>query len=451
MLQSTPHQSHVAFPAAPAVWTRQAHTLKPGVTTADPTKRIAAIQQVTVARTGRPVLHPSVQFLHPQHSLPTPVFTVVSRGPTIVVPVPPVQRTIPVQQLITRAAPTSQGYAVFPPSYSHIVSSDATPSSASGISTPANLKDVDGGLSSTMSTTISMFSNTTEKTSSPTPPTDVAQKPASRFGGKQESDMLELCARASSCDETTSHVQLISLGCYCGPKLTFQKIGRGAETLPFDWLRTSLDGVLHMLRTNFQGFFEYTSRLPVPGYEPMVIYRGKLHSFWHDNPDEESMHERYTRRIARLYGMSSKDQRKGQETHPTLFVRVAASTDELPRIQELLDELASIFGKEVFLLLILNWQVAFTGFASLSSVPNLLVYFADSAIHDREKQTIPGAPYAAAVQSGLQWAAGRPVESKVFSELNLLLPKVDRNSWGYTGMGGLAAFECITAEGNVIP
>lgn len=449
MLQSTPHQSHVAFPAAPVVWSRLAHTLKPGVTSAEPTTRIAAIRQVMVACTGRPVLHPSVHFLHPQQSLPTPVFTVVSRGPTIVVP--PVQRT-PVQQLITPAARISQGYAVFPPSYPHIASSEATPSSASGISTPANLKDADGGLSSTMSTTISILSFATEKTSSSTPPPiDIPQKPASRFGGKQESDMLELCARASSCDETTSHVQLISLGCYCGPKLTFQKIGRGAETLPFDWLRTSLDGVLHMLRTNFQGFFEYTSRLPVPGYEPMVIYRGKLHSFWHDNPDEESMHERYTRRIARLYGMSSKDRRKGQETHPTLFVRVAASTDELPRIQELLDELTSIFGKEVFLLLILNWQVSFIGFASLSSIPNLLVYFADSSIHDREKQTVPGAPYAAAVQSGLQWAAGRPVKSVVFSELNLLLTKVDRNSWGYTGMGGLAAFECITAEGNVIP
>ena len=28
-------------------------------------------------------------------------------------------------------------------------------------------------------------------------------------------------------------VQLVSLGSYCGPKLSFQKMGRGAATLPF--------------------------------------------------------------------------------------------------------------------------------------------------------------------------------------------------------------------------
>ena len=33
---------------------------------------------------------------------------------------------------------------------------------------------------------------------------------------------------------TKAQVQLISLGSYCGPKLSFQKMGRGAATLPFE-------------------------------------------------------------------------------------------------------------------------------------------------------------------------------------------------------------------------
>lgn len=55
---------------------------------------------------------------------------------------------------------------------------------------------------------------------------------ASRFGGRQESDLLEnLGAKYSSTEED---VQLVSLGSYCGPKLSFQKMGKGAATLPFE-------------------------------------------------------------------------------------------------------------------------------------------------------------------------------------------------------------------------
>ena len=95
---------------------------------------------------------------------------------------------------------------------------------------------------------------------------------ASRFGaGKQESDLLEnlgkkyqqnpdaFCQKRkhsrwkparnllfytfSSCycnkscfvlSATKDQVQLFSLGSYCGPKLSFQKMGRGAATLPFE-------------------------------------------------------------------------------------------------------------------------------------------------------------------------------------------------------------------------
>lgn len=55
---------------------------------------------------------------------------------------------------------------------------------------------------------------------------------ASRFGGRQESDLLEnLGAKYSSTEED---VQLVSLGSYCGPKLSFQKMSKGAATLPFE-------------------------------------------------------------------------------------------------------------------------------------------------------------------------------------------------------------------------
>jgi len=61
----------------------------------------------------------------------------------------------------------------------------------------------------------------------------------------QDSDFLENmeCGQMSrAADERTNHVMLVSLGGYCGPKLSFQAINRGAATLPFDWMRTKMEG-----------------------------------------------------------------------------------------------------------------------------------------------------------------------------------------------------------------
>ena len=69
----------------------------------------------------------------------------------------------------------------------------------------------------------------------------------------QESDLMDALPNGQSrVDAETQDIMLVSLGCYCGPplgllgervvkwvrKLSFKNIGRGAETLPFDWMRT---------------------------------------------------------------------------------------------------------------------------------------------------------------------------------------------------------------------
>eukprot|EP00933_Yihiella_yeosuensis_P041686 TRINITY_DN36087_c0_g1_i1.p1 TRINITY_DN36087_c0_g1~~TRINITY_DN36087_c0_g1_i1.p1 ORF type:complete len:465 (-),score=45.82 TRINITY_DN36087_c0_g1_i1:290-1684(-) len=277
----------------------------------------------------------------------------------------------------------------------------------------------------------------------------VSSSPSKATGGDQESDWLEKLGKANDCeDKATSHVQLVSLGCYCGPKLTFQKIGRGAETLPFDWLRTSLDGLLQLLRSHFSGFYNYCKKIPpVPGHK-MTVYRGHLHSFWHDNPDEESMRERYDRRIERLYGLGKNSSDASTESRPLLFVRTVASTDEARRSQELLETLQEIFGNEVRLLIILPWQKKLHGPVSIENMPNLLVYCAAPDIYDAESQPVKGAPYSEAVKLGLDWAVGRDFERETFSSLEQLQPNIHRSDWGYTGLGGISAFEDIPASGS---
>merc|ERR1719238_420167 len=74
---------------------------------------------------------------------------------------------------------------------------------------------------------------------------------------EQESDKMErICGKHAKIPDhdPAGGALLVSLGCYCGPKLSFKMMGYGSETLPFDWIRTDIDG-----------FFDFRTKLPVPG------------------------------------------------------------------------------------------------------------------------------------------------------------------------------------------
>jgi len=251
---------------------------------------------------------------------------------------------------------------------------------------------------------------------------------------EQESDYLDKFPLGqNTCDPETNAVPLVSLGCYCGPKLSFQKMGRGSETLPFDWLRSTIDGLLHFIRTDFSGFFDFVTEQKVPGVQAMTMYRSPIHSFWHDDPTDPSMHERYHRRFARFKAI---DARSG----PVLFTRVAVSTEELMKIPELLGELVQRCGDGVRLLVILNFQERISGPAFVEGLPNLMLYFLSSEVHRRES-TAFGLPYVEPVRHGLDWAVGRPLQAHRFPHVQAARAAGDESYWGYNGLGGLKAFE----------
>lgn len=257
--------------------------------------------------------------------------------------------------------------------------------------------------------------------------------------GEQESDRLEHLGgdekeAAALGGAAFPGVKLVSLGCYCGPKLTFQRMGRGAETLPFDWVRTRFEGLLHFLRTDFEGFFDFVTKQQVPGCH-MTMYRGPLHSFWHDDPTDPSMHERYGRRIKRFLEL-------GASSQPVLFVRVAADAAlELAHALELARELAMRFGALAKLLLILNFQDA-SGHFLLEGCKNAMVSCLPASVHRREDPAFR-APFAAPVLAGLAWAAGCSPDAgewpvRTVDEARQLI-RADTS--GCMGLGGLRSFE----------
>lgn len=245
-----------------------------------------------------------------------------------------------------------------------------------------------------------------------------------------ESDLLERMGLNSANGNVDDGIALISLGCYCGTKLTFQKMGRGAATLPFDWMRTSHESIVRFLKNDFEGFFDFNTKMPVPGVNGMIMYRSSQHSFWHDDPSHWDTREKYGRRITRFNQM-------GQNGQTLLFVRSIGTTDELLHAEELLGLLQEKFG-EVCLLLIISFQVSNNGAFFLESNDSILVYLMSSeSFHGPQA----AAPFIEPVQVGIDWVKGEAIEANCVDCMDTLLELVDATHWGFVGLGNLDAFE----------
>jgi hypothetical protein len=172
-------------------------------------------------------------------------------------------------------------------------------------------------------------------------------------------------------------------------------------------------------------FFDFTS---TESFEvastPITVYRNAAHSWWHDDPTDPACREKFARRIARLKAIQAHDT-------PVLFVRVVATTDELPEADTLLHVLAQEFGPQAKLLLIVPAQRdPALGPHLIDDKENLLVYLA------------PMANYAEAISAGLSWISGQLLNckrSRSLTSIEGLLPA----HTGFFGMGGVPAFENI--------
>jgi len=229
-------------------------------------------------------------------------------------------------------------------------------------------------------------------------------------------------------------VDLVSLGCYAGGvKMSFEGVGRKVDSLPFDWVYVRLDGILHFLRTDFSGFFDFAAMFAVPNTS-MMLYRSYFHSFCHDDPTDPATRLRYSDMIER-FG------RLGQRGQRTLFVRVVASSAEIAQAEELHSELSARFGGETaHLLVVVDAQKRLAGPVIISGRSGLLVYFND------EEQSLPkrvtGASYREAVRCGLKWATGRPCCATVLPSIDDLLSHVD-DTVGPAGLGRAVSYACV--------
>jgi hypothetical protein len=203
-------------------------------------------------------------------------------------------------------------------------------------------------------------------------------------------------------NQNQDDLRLVSLGSYCGPKLSFRKLGRDAETLPFDWMRSRVDGIVDFLQNDFDKFFHYDTVEKLSENAAVVnskMFRSYYHSFWHDDLTDPADVEKLRRRISRFNAIDA-------HSKPVLFVRAVASNEECQHLGTLLDVLMRKFGRFAKLLAIVDFQIKEEPLV-VQGLDNLLIYNMEHHIHSGH---LGDAPYVKPIAEGITWAKTGRIE-----------------------------------------
>lgn len=172
-------------------------------------------------------------------------------------------------------------------------------------------------------------------------------------------DSVALAALGRPSQEIAGLVQVISLGNSCATKLSIRRLGLDQETMPCDWIRSSMDGLLNWLRHDFKDFLSVKQRYDLWMSDcAMTVFRSHTHSFWHDDISDPACQEKLQRRVDRFLGLAT-DSQSQDKPRALLFVRSVATSAELPQAEALYELLKEHFqkqGRQVYLLIVVDEQ-----------------------------------------------------------------------------------------------
>jgi len=168
----------------------------------------------------------------------------------------------------------------------------------------------------------------------------------------------------------------VSLGCSCAVAACLSHLKLRDAAYPFDWNRTTIEGVIHFLRTGFADFLQFLYSQAFPGGKATggTSYHGAHHSIWHEDMATHDGTEKYQRRISRFFLNAASR---------LLFIRVLNAHTEVANALQLLQILQVLFARsEVFLLLIVVCQPAVGSFVVDGTRGRLLVHCIAQWPHD---------------------------------------------------------------------
>jgi hypothetical protein len=111
----------------------------------------------------------------------------------------------------------------------------------------------------------------------------------------------------------------ISLGGWCGPTKVIREASLDPRAYPFDFIRTTFEGVCECLKYDFKDFFPEKPWVSekIKGFN---AYRGKYTSFWYHDITKPGAVESFKRRINRFTNLLGKTKRT------IVFIRVVVDT-----------------------------------------------------------------------------------------------------------------------------
>lgn len=222
----------------------------------------------------------------------------------------------------------------------------------------------------------------------------------------------KLCLDDPNLEHFYGQFEFVSLGACCAVSRGLQYLGLKKHSYPFDWLRSPVEGVIHLLDTDFVDFLTFTEEEGKG--ESTTIHKGTRWggSFWHHDPSDPRTLSDFTRRIQRLLGLENVD-----ASQPRCFVRAVNNTLELNATFRLRDALRRSLPSTPFYLVVLVDGQSSSGLFEIagSESSNLLFVFIDEdAYGDGTRDAaermlqIYGENYAAAVALALRRFAGDP-------------------------------------------
>lgn len=175
--------------------------------------------------------------------------------------------------------------------------------------------------------------------------------------------------------------EFVSLGSYCAVARALQCVGVKRFSYPFDWVRSSSEGVINCLEAKFEGFLSYAFTFE---HEGMKVYGGSKWggSFWHHDPDAASTQTDMARRVDRLFGKA-----EVPASRMRVFVHAVNSSSELElciRLHQVLRR--ALPETHVYLLILVDFQTSL-GPVCLSGHDSLIIWRVHESNHPMENGT----------------------------------------------------------------
>lgn len=116
-------------------------------------------------------------------------------------------------------------------------------------------------------------------------------------------------------------MKFYSLGGWCGTTMALRNKKLYGEALPFDYIRSSFEGIIYGIDNNFDNFFPIKLEPEITKKGKEIWFRGKHFSFCHHNLKDSKVIETFNRRIKRFYSFLNTNNNK------VVFVRTIISYD----------------------------------------------------------------------------------------------------------------------------